>query len=385
MKRTRQVTRTLTTVALFLCAGWSAALGETASQTPIEIAGLKVKTQIEVDGTVNRPLYQEIAPCRLIDTRAEGELATPYGGPTFDNETRIYAVSALGDSNPCTLANRIRSDADARALPLAPVAFSVLVKIYNAEATPIAGVFTIAHASTTPGWFGWNGPGVLAAQQDAIVRTNDQISVSVTGARADVTVDLLGYFVDDPDSQALVGPPGPQGIEGPKGDTGATGPAGPQGLKGDTGATGPAGPQGAKGDTSATGAVGPAGPAGPEGPAGPQGLTGATGPAGPQGPKGDTGAAGAVGPAGPAGPAGPQGIQGVAGPAGSQGPQGLQGPQGPSGPQGPPGPSGGDVCTLLDMIKGCTDQTPGNQGFGPFSDCISRLICPANLRTVKAR
>lgn len=42
---------------------------------------------------------------------------------------------------------------------------------------------------------------------------------------------------------------GPQGIQGPKGDTGATGPQGPQGAKGDTGATGPQGPQGAKGDT----------------------------------------------------------------------------------------------------------------------------------------
>jgi hypothetical protein len=43
---------------------------------------------------------------------------------------------------------------------------------------------------------------------------------------------------------------------------GPTGPAGPQGLKGDTGATGPAGAQGPKGDA---------------GPAGPQGLKGDTG------------------------------------------------------------------------------------------------------------
>ena len=70
---------------------------------------------------------------------------------------------------------------------------------------------------------------------------------------------------------------GQQGIQGPKGDTGATGATGP---KGDTGATGA---QGVKGDTGATGATGPQGP---------KGDTGATGPQGPQGPKGDTGAAG---------------------------------------------------------------------------------------------
>lgn len=64
---------------------------------------------------------------------------------------------------------------------------------------------------------------------------------------------------------------GPQGVQGPKGDTGATGPQGP---KGDTGATGPQGP---KGDTGETG---------PQGPKGDTGATGATGPVGPQGPVG---------------------------------------------------------------------------------------------------
>ena len=75
---------------------------------------------------------------------------------------------------------------------------------------------------------------------------------------------------------------GPQGEQGPKGDTGATGPQGP---KGDTGAIGPQGPQGATGQ---------------QGPQGPQGATGATGP---QGPQGETGATGATGPQGPQGPA----------------------------------------------------------------------------------
>lgn len=68
---------------------------------------------------------------------------------------------------------------------------------------------------------------------------------------------------------------GPQGPQGPKGDTGAQGP------KGDTGAQGPAGEDGAPGAT---------GPQGPQGETGPQGQKGDTGNTGPQGPKGDTGA-----------------------------------------------------------------------------------------------
>ncbi len=69
----------------------------------------------------------------------------------------------------------------------------------------------------------------------------------------------------------------PFGLQGPKGDTGATGASGATGPKGDTGATG------AKGDTGATG------------PKGDTGATGAKGDTGATGPKGDTGATGAAG------------------------------------------------------------------------------------------
>jgi hypothetical protein len=130
------------------------------------------------------------------------------------------------------------------------------------------------------------------------------------------------------------GPPGPQGEKGdagPQGETGAQGPSGPQGEKGDTG---PQGPQGEKGDTGAQGLQGEKGDTGPQGPAGPQGETGAQGPPGPQGEKGETGATGDTGAQGPAGP------QGETGPPGPPGPPGLPGPQGEKGDTGPQGPAG---------------------------------------------
>jgi hypothetical protein len=410
-----EMKRFLSTALLLLCsAGWLLAQGEPTSQPPIQIPGLKVKTQIDFDGTVSRPLYQEIMACRLVDTRADSKFAAPYGGPSFDNETRTYSVSGTGKTNPCTLENRTASDGDARPWPSAPVAFSVLVRVYNAESTPLAGAFSVASASATPGWFGWNGPGILAAHQDAIVRTADQISVSITGAKADVTLDLLGYFVDDhtpSDSSGLIGAPGepgPQGEPGPrglKGDTGATGAAGPigssgpqgaqgvKGDKGDTGAIGPQGTQGVKGDNGDSGAIGPQGIQGVKGD---KGDTGAIGPQGIQGVKGDKGDTGAIGPQGTqgvkgdkgdTGATGSQGIQGAKGDTGAQGIQGTQGPSGSQGPQGPAGPGTGssDACAVLEQIKGCLGD--GNTGFGPFRDCIAALICPQppSLRTVRVR
>lgn len=120
---------------------------------------------------------------------------------------------------------------------------------------------------------------------------------------------------------------GPQGIQGPKGDTGATGPQGPQGIQGPKGDTGPQGPkgdqgiQGPKGDTGqgleikgkvdttsqlpTTASEGDGYLVGEElyvrvngawkdcgqiqGPAGKDGKDGATGPQGPQGPAGKDG------------------------------------------------------------------------------------------------
>jgi hypothetical protein len=84
----------------------------------------------------------------------------------------------------------------------------------------------------------------------------------------------------------------PQGLQGPKGDTGATGAQGPKGDTGATGVAGATGPQGPAGATGATGAMGVTGATG---------ATGVTGATGPQGPPGATGATGATGPQGPAG------------------------------------------------------------------------------------
>lgn len=122
--------------------------------------------------------------------------------------------------------------------------------------------------------------------------------------------------------------PGPQGIQGVKGDQGIQGPQGEVGPQGVQGETGPQGEPGAQGPAGVDGAQGPQGEIGLTGPQGPQGIQGIQGP---QGPAGADGVAGADGATGATGPQGPQGIQGE---------QGIQGIQGPAGADGAPGPQG---------------------------------------------
>ena len=80
-----------------------------------------------------------------------------------------------------------------------------------------------------------------------------------------MTVEIINnqvqVLVDGEPSKVLVSV-STSGLQGPKGDTGATGPQGIQGPEGDTGATGPQGPQGIQGPKGDTGATGPQGPAG---------------------------------------------------------------------------------------------------------------------------
>ena len=192
------------------------------------------------------------------------------------------------------------------------------------------------------------------------------------------------------DQGQLQGPEGPQGPTGETGPTGPQGETGPQGPTGETGATGPAGP---KGDPGAAGAKGDPGPyftpsvsaegilswsnngglnnppdANIKGPQGEQGLTGERGPAGEQGPQGEQGIQGKQGIQGEQGAKGDPGAKGDTGPyftpsvsaegviswsnngglnnppdaniRGPQGEQGLTGERGPAGEQGPQGIQG---------------------------------------------
>lgn len=72
----------------------------------------------------------------------------------------------------------------------------------------------------------------------------------------------IGYSVARMGVNGAKGDKGATGAKGADGAKGDTGPQGPQGLKGDKGATGAQGPQGVQGVKGATGAQGPTGPTG---------------------------------------------------------------------------------------------------------------------------
>jgi len=106
------------------------------------------------------------------------------------------------------------------------------------------------------------------------------------------------------------------------------GPKGPMGHPGPKGERGPAGPHGA---------MGLPGPKGERGPKGEKGDKGEPGKPGKQGEKGEPGEPGKQGEKGERGEQGPQGIQGE---RGEQGPQGIQGEHGEKGEKGEHGEKG---------------------------------------------
>ena len=193
------------------------------------------------------------------------------------------------------------------------------------------------------------------------------------------------------------GEKGEPGIQGPKGEPGPQGPKGDKGDKGDTGATGPAGEKGAAftyadfTPEQLAALVGPEGPQGPIGDTGPQGIQGEKGDTGPEGPQGERGPQGPKGDTGAAftydmfteaqlaslkgdkGDTGPQGIQGDVGPQGETGPKGDKGDVGAAftydmfteeqlaGLKGPKGDTGAKGDTGEQGIKGDKGDT-GEQG-----------------------
>jgi hypothetical protein len=381
-----------------------------------QINKLKLKSSVpfdSIDPSIIRPLLQKIVPCRLVDTTDQRRTkVNSYGGPFFKNgETRTYQITNLGDAsnNPCLLRNRQLVDIDAVEIPTGIVGAVLNVKAINLSGVePVPAQSAIFIAGTVPSdrnltgyiakWFGIPGDSL-----DGVVRTPtaDSFTLSLIPgdagevnptqfADSDFIVDLLGFFVADPEASGPAGPQGPAGpagltgSAGPKGDAGqqgAKGDIGPAGPKGDAGATGSQGSQGPKGDTGATGPKGDAGATGSQGPkgdagvTGPQGLQGVQGPKGDiglAGPKGDAGATGSQGSQGPKGDTGATGSKGDAGATGSQGPKGDAGVTGPQGLQGPPGPVGPKGDKGDSGTASCPTLHCGTAQFG--SQCNSAIV-----------
>ena len=310
------------------------------STTTIQTEGVQLKTKLDFADSTDRPWFQEIIPCTLVDTRAISSFEAPYGGPTFNpGDTRSYGITTLPASNPCNIANRQKQN------PLAEdwnetdaggsqhvIGLVIKLTWYNRSVTmnadgtpngsPDSGVYLVGESADLSNdgafdrWFGWGGDGFSESQQGIVKLSATQAfnlslfpgSAMSPGAPTDFVVDVLGFYVSDFEASGgggnVQGPPGPRGPQGPPG-------------------------------------VGTVGVTGPQGPAGPPGI-GETGPPGPTGPRGQQGPPG-VGIQGPPGPQGPPGV-------------GIQGPPGPIGPQGPPGVC---VCPITVGTGVCNGSVPG--------------------------
>ena len=197
------------------------------------------------------------------------------------------------------------------------------------------------------------------AGNNITIDSNNVISASFDTTEIDKKIkDVSDKLVNDGDGTKFLSNDGtykatpvntgPQGPQGPKGDTGEQGP------KGDKGDTGLQGPQGDKGDT---GSQGPKGDKGDTGEQGPQGIQGEQGPKGDKGDKGTDGKS-AYQIAVDNGYVGTEStwvtsLKGDKGDPGSQGPKGDKGDPGLQGPKGDKGDPG-DI--PMDKINEVIDQ-----------------------------
>jgi hypothetical protein len=323
---------------------------------PYTIRGLQLRANLIADApdgeviTTGPTLFQEIVPCRLTSTIEADNYPVPFGpGPFQPNESRTYRPTGIIEvgawTNPCS-----------QLIPRDAIAVSLRLQTYRANGN---GTIYLAPMNA-------NGTSYQPAMQygeaadslkEANVLLREGAFIVTSDHKTDLTIDVIGYFINDPYAQGAAGAQGEKGEKGDKGDkgdTGAMGPQGPQGERGErgeagaqgaVGAQGPQGERGERGEAGAQGAVGPQGPQGERGERGEAGAQGAVGPQGPQGERGErgeAGAQGAVGPQGPQGERGERGEAGATGATGAQGPQGPAGAQGPAGPMGPQGPAGRD-------------------------------------------
>src|ERR1017187_9940535 len=80
---------------------------ESSTLDPFQIDGIRVKTQLSWADITDRPVFQEITPCTLVDTRTASKFDAPYAGPAFNTgDTRTYSLSSnnFPVTNPCALA-----------------------------------------------------------------------------------------------------------------------------------------------------------------------------------------------------------------------------------------------------------------------------------------
>ncbi|HYK43331.1 MAG TPA: hypothetical protein VE007_13160, partial [Thermoanaerobaculia bacterium] len=175
-------------------------------------------------------VFQQIVPCRLVDTRRDRQFDDAHGGPSLvGGESRLYSVAGeMPAGNGCSLANRRLADPDAVEIPSDVLAVSVRVSVINGEPFPATGVLNAGSipVSIDGGfafWFGWAGGDVANFQEGivALEKAGGALRIGLLpGASADVLVDVLGYVRA---AETLAGAAGPQGPQGPKGDPGVAG------------------------------------------------------------------------------------------------------------------------------------------------------------------
>jgi hypothetical protein len=359
----------MTIVASFALVSTASAQMET--HNPYTVRGLQIRTNLipaettsaystmEVD-EIGPTLFQEMVPCRFVNTLDHAEYPVRWGGQPFQvSESRIYhPIGYLVEGefkNPCS-----------ELIPSTAVALSLRIASYQPGGN---GSVYLAPAAIP----NYNRAALLFkqgsdTQQEANVILEDHsFVVTVADQATELTIDVIGFFIPDPLVYAAKGDRGERGEMGPAGPKGDDGVAGARGEKGDDGVAGAKGEKGddgvagAKGEKGDDGVAGAKGEKGDDGVAGAKGEKGDDGVAGAKGEKGDDGVAGAKGEKGDDGVAGAKGDKGDDGVAGAKGEKGDKGDDGVAGAKGEKGDKGNDGVAGAKGEKG-DDGVAGAKG-----------------------
>ena len=210
--------------------------------------GLFARSVPSLPSPADRTLFHEIVPCRLVDTRLGS-------GPFIQNEFRNYDFVTLPSTNDCyqklppagvvALGVQVTSFNDGVQVGFITFNMPFYPNLYSTLQNTNAFLFYENVKSTFE-------PGTLAV-------SGNSIQVWNRGGVTDLTVDILGYHLND--AAAF----GNKGDKGDTGLTGATGAQGEKGMNGDKGDKGDKGDQGIQGLTGETGKTGDPGAPGKNG------------------------------------------------------------------------------------------------------------------------
>jgi hypothetical protein len=220
--------KSIISAAILLIAGFAANgnAEELKNYNPYTVVGHQLRSELitqspfgdDAPMRMGATLFQEVVPCRFVSTLEKDGYPAPWGGKAFEaHESRTYfpiGTLVAGDwTNPCS------EVVDSRAI-------AVALRIIATKPDGSGMVFVGAASGTYPAVHFIDGKD---AQREADVALVAQSFRVEPNEATDLVIDIIGYFILDPNANGIVGPKGDRGDKGERGEQGLQGEKGEKG------------------------------------------------------------------------------------------------------------------------------------------------------------